>query len=70
GVLAMANIAWPRSPDAPWYNNWIVVLSTAVVLGLGCLYLFIARPHTRSDAPAGDAVGSSAPRASVLGGVS
>lgn len=58
GVLAMLNIAWPRTPDAAWYDNWIVALGTAVVLALGLLYLVIAHPHERSDAPAGDATGN------------
>lgn len=56
GVLAMLNIAWPRTPDAAWYDNWIVALGTAIVLALGLLYLTIARPHERSDAVAGDAI--------------
>ena len=29
GVLAMINMAWPRTPDAPWYDNWLVALSAA-----------------------------------------
>ncbi|WP_200215111.1 APC family permease [Micromonospora coerulea] len=65
GVLAMINIAWPRTPDAPWYTNWIVVLSAAVVIGSGWLYLLVRRPHDRSDAPAGDAVRSSTPHTAV-----
>ena len=24
GVLTMINVAWPRTPDAPWYDNWVV----------------------------------------------
>lgn len=60
GVLAMVNIAWPRTPDAPWYDNWIVALGTAVVIGLGLLYMMAARPHEQGDAAAGDAIGSSA----------
>ena len=26
GIFAMINMAWPRTPDAPWYDNYIVVL--------------------------------------------
>ncbi|WP_051706913.1 APC family permease [Nocardioides aequoreus] len=59
GVGAMLNIAWPRTPDVPWYDNWIVALGTAVVLGLGWLYLAVGRPHERSDAAHGDAVPTS-----------
>ncbi len=56
GVGAMLNIAWPRTPDVPWYDNWIVALGTVVVLGLGGLYLAVGRPHERSDAAHGDAI--------------
>lgn len=56
GVGAMLNIAWPRTPDVPWYDNWIVALGAAVVIGLGWLYLAVGRPHERSEAVHGDAV--------------
>ncbi len=56
GILAMINIGWPRTPDVPWYDNAIVVLGTAVVIGLGLLYLVSGTPHERSDAAHGDAI--------------
>jgi amino acid transporter len=56
GVFAMVNMAWPRTPDAAWYDNWLVALSAAVGAGIGLVYLVIARPYERSDAIAGDAV--------------
>jgi amino acid transporter len=56
GVLAMVNMAWPRTPDVPWYDNWLVALSAAVGVGVGAIYLVVGRPHLRSDATAGDAV--------------
>jgi amino acid transporter len=56
GVSVLVNVSWPRSPEAPWYENYAVVLSGSVVLGLGLLYLWIAKPHLRNDAPFGDAV--------------
>lgn len=56
GVAAGLNLAWPRTPDVPWYDNWIVVLSTAVVLAGGLLYMAVARPWEKSTAAAGDAV--------------
>lgn len=56
GVLAMINIAWPRTPEAAWYENWIVLLGLAVVIGVGAIYLVLGRPHLKGDAPAGDAV--------------
>lgn len=49
-------MAWPRTPDAPWYDNYLVLLSAAIVVGVGLLYLFLGNPHDRSDAPHGDAI--------------
>lgn len=63
GVSASVNVAWPRSPELPWYDNWIVLLGSAVVVGAGVLYMALARPWGRSTAPAGDAIPSSAPAA-------
>jgi amino acid transporter len=65
GVLTMINIAWPRTPDAPWYDNWLVALSAAVGVGIGAIYLVIAKPYLRSDAISGDAI----PRDSVSAGI-
>lgn len=37
GVLAIINILWPRTPDAPWYINYsmwiglVAVISTALL---------------------------------------
>ncbi|HEX5919386.1 MAG TPA: amino acid permease [Nocardioides sp.] len=61
GVAAMVNMAWPRTPDAPWYDNWLVALSAAVGVGAGAIYLFFGRPHLRSDATAGDAIPGTEP---------
>ncbi|MCB6184529.1 amino acid permease [Leeia sp. TBRC 13508] len=55
GVAATINILWPRSPDAPWYMNYSVLLSLTIVLVTGCLYLLLEKPHRNSNAPAGDA---------------
>ncbi|WP_347352586.1 amino acid permease [Intrasporangium sp.] len=55
-VLAATNMSWPRSPDAPWYDNWIVLLSAGIVISAGLVYLLVARPHERHDAPYGDAI--------------
>ncbi len=56
GVLTMINIAWPRTPDVPWYDNWLVALSAAVGVGVGGTYMAIAKPYLRSDARSGDAI--------------
>jgi amino acid transporter len=55
-VLAAVNMAWPRTPDAPWYDNYIVILSAVVVVGTGLVYMLTAKPYLRKDTPHGDAV--------------
>ena len=57
GVLAMINMAWPRTPDAPWYDNWLVALSAAVGVGVGRdLHASSAGPTCAATPPAGDAI--------------
>jgi amino acid transporter len=56
GILAMVNMAWPRTPDAPWYDNWIVALSALVVIGVGLVYMAVHRTAGRSTAPHDDAI--------------
>ncbi len=56
GVIAMVNMAWPRTPDAPWYDNWIVALSGAVVIVVGLVYMALHPLHDRSTAPYDDAI--------------
>jgi amino acid transporter len=60
GVLAAINMAWPRTPDAAWYDNYLVILSAVLVVVVGLVYLFVAKPHDRSEAPAGDAIPAAA----------
>lgn len=33
GVAAIVNMVWPRTPDAPWYDNYLTLLSGVVVVG-------------------------------------
>jgi amino acid transporter len=47
GVLAIVNIGWPRAPETPWFINYSVALSTAVVISAGLAYLLIAKPTVR-----------------------
>jgi amino acid transporter len=56
GVLALINIVWPRTPDVPWYDNYIVLLGIAVVVGAGLVYMLLGRPERRGDAPENDAI--------------
>jgi amino acid transporter len=55
GIGAIVNMAWPRSPETPWYSNYGVLVSTGGVLLLGVLYMIVAKPYDRGAAPAGDA---------------
>ena len=55
GVSAIVNILWPRTPDQPWYVNYGMLVTTVAVVVLGGLYMLLARPYERGNAPAGDA---------------
>ena len=48
GVCAIADILWPQSPEAPWYVNYAIPFTTAVVIATGALYMMIGRPY-KSD---------------------
>src|SRR5215212_1330222 len=56
GVAAAINLAYPRTPGAPWYANYSVLLGTGVVLFVGLLYLAFGRPTEHLEVPAGDAI--------------
>ena len=56
GIIAMINMCWPRTPDAPWYDNYIVLISGVVVVGSGLLYMIIHRSYGHSDMPYDDAI--------------
>jgi amino acid transporter len=55
GVCAIVNMVWPRSPDAPWYINYSMILTTLVVMGAGLVYMLLGKPYDKGTAPAGDA---------------
>ncbi len=61
GVAAIINICWPRTPDVPWYDNYIVLLMSAIVIGLGLLYMVTARSHANGTAPHADAIPTATP---------
>ena len=67
GVAAMVNMAWPRTPDAAWYDNYLVLLSAAVVVGLGLIYMALHRSYGRSDAPHSDAIPQAASDVDLVG---
>ena len=55
GIAAIVNIAWPRTPGAPWYIDYAMAATTAAIIALGALYMWAAKPYERGNAPAGDA---------------
>lgn len=61
-LAAAVNMAWPRTPEAAWYDNYLVLLSLAIVLGVGIVYLTLVRPHHTSSAPHADAIPAKATR--------
>lgn len=42
-VFEAVNIAWPRTPTLPWYENYGVTVMTAVVAGTGIILYFAMR---------------------------
>lgn len=55
GIGAIVDMFWPRTPSEPWYLNYGMIFTSAVVIGCGLVYMVIASPHERGEAPAGDA---------------
>jgi amino acid transporter len=56
GLGAILDMAWPRTPGAPWYMNYAMSVTWLAIIGLGALYMLAGRPYDRGDAPAGDAM--------------
>ncbi|WP_350269713.1 APC family permease [Brevibacterium sp. CBA3109] len=55
GIFAMILLALPGDSGS-FFADWIVLLGLVVVLVVGVVYLFTARPDRQSDAPEGDAI--------------
>ncbi len=55
GIFAMVLLAWPGHSGV-FLNDWVVLIGFGVVAITGLLYLFVARPDSKSDAPEGDAI--------------
>ena len=54
GMGAMLVMLRPAETDA-WYMSWSMALTIAGVIVSGLVYMFLVRPHGRSNSPAGDA---------------
>jgi amino acid transporter len=55
GVGALIDMLWPRTPTAPWYVNYSMGVTWLAIIGIGALYMLLARPYDVGTAPAGDA---------------
>jgi amino acid transporter len=55
GLFAIFLLARPGASGV-FLDDWIVLIGLGVVMGSGLLYLFIAKPHSASHAPEGDAI--------------
>lgn len=49
-VLELTNIAWPRTPELPWWQNYSVIIGLLVVLALG-LIVWMPRRTTIANLP-------------------
>ncbi|MDF3818749.1 APC family permease [Leptospira sp. 96542] len=45
GLLAVANMIWPRTPEEPWYIDYGMIFTSLIVIGSGFLYLIFAKPN-------------------------
>ncbi|MDD1963803.1 APC family permease [Pseudomonas putida] len=55
-VAAVFLLVSPVQGDLPWYDRWVVITGLSVVLGVGFIYMFSARPYGRSNALENDAI--------------
>jgi amino acid transporter len=55
GIFAMVLLATPGS-SGNFFEDYVVHLGLGFVLIVGLVYLFVARPDAKSDAPEGDAI--------------
>ncbi|HKT98464.1 MAG TPA: APC family permease [Paraburkholderia sp.] len=39
GIVSIVNLAWPRTPEAGWFANWLIVISLAVILVAGLIQM-------------------------------
>ena len=55
GIFAIVLLARPGASGV-FLDDWIVLIGLTVVMGSGLLYVFIAKPHSASHQPEGDAI--------------
>ncbi len=57
GVVAVANILWPRPTGGGWAEDYLLIMTTVGVLAVGWIYMLVSKAYQRGDAPAADASG-------------
>lgn len=55
GIFAMVLMALPGDTGS-FFTDYVVLIGLVIVLAVGFIYLFTARPDAKSDAPEGDAI--------------
>ena len=55
GLFAIIDMMWPRSPEAPWFSNYAMIVTSVGIVLLGLLYMVAGRPYERGGARVGDA---------------
>ncbi len=45
GITAVTNMVWPRLPGEPWYINYGMIFTSAIVLLTGAIYVILGKPH-------------------------
>jgi amino acid transporter len=55
GIGAITDMLWPRSPGSAWYINYAMSVTWLAIIGLGAIYMLLARPYDHGTVPAGDA---------------
>ena len=60
GVFTIINTGWPRHiEDGTVFQEWMAVITAGAGILIGLVYLLVAKPHERSNAPYSDAIPSS-----------
>ncbi|KZS60873.1 hypothetical protein A4G28_00515 [Mycobacterium ostraviense] len=49
---AIVNICWPRTPEAPRYDNYVVLLMSGAIISLGILYMVFSPGLRQQRRPA------------------
>ncbi|MGK0721227.1 APC family permease [Leucobacter sp. W1478] len=57
GIVAVINIIWPRPTGGTWVEDYLLIMTTVGVIGIGWIYMLVSKAYLRGDAPAADASG-------------